>query len=316
MIDRADVKWLVRSIVSSIFYYSGYCHLADPLERGGSARIFVYHSVSDGPTNSFAVTTADFDSQIGYLAEHYTIKPVDSIVALLASGQPVPARTVAVTIDDGFKGVYTNAFPVLRRYDAPATIFLPIAFVGTKGVTDKLPLADFMSWDEVREMSRYGVSFGSHTVDHPSLGRIPPRQAQYQIECSKSRLEDELGTEVTGLSYPYGMARDFNSDVVRLAETAGYSWAVSGINGVNDRNTDLFALRRTKIELYDGMRVFKKALKGALDPWGLVDRYGHLVRGCQTAPARIPRTRRARPGEAPPGLRSSLPERHAPRKGG
>jgi peptidoglycan/xylan/chitin deacetylase (PgdA/CDA1 family) len=278
MISRSNVKQFARSAVSSAFYFSGYCYLTDPLERGGSARIFVYHSVSDSPTNSFAVTTEDFDRQIGYLAEHYTIRSVDAIVALLASGQPVPPRTVAVTIDDGFEDAYTHAFPVLRRYDAPATIFLPTAFIGTQDASDKLPLSDFMSWDEVRQMARHGVSFGSHTVDHPSLASLSRREAQHQIERSKARLEDELGAEVTGFSYPYGTARHFDADVARLVEAAGYAWAVSGINGVNDPDTDRFALRRTKVELYDGVPVFKRALKGALDPWSLVDRYGHLVR--------------------------------------
>lgn len=278
MIRRSDIKQFARAAVSSAFYYSGYCHLTDPLERGGSARVFVYHSVSDSPTNAFAVTTEDFDRQIGYLAEHYTIRSVDAIAALLASGQPVPRRTVAVTIDDGFKDAYTHAFPVLRRYDAPATIFLPTAFIGTQGASDKLPLSDFMSWDEVREMARHGVSFGSHTVDHLSLASVPRDEAQRQIERSKARIEDELGAAMTGFSYPYGTARDFDAEVARLVEAAGYAWAVSGINGVNDASTDRFALRRTKVELNDGMQVFKKALKGALDPWSLIDQYGHLVR--------------------------------------
>jgi peptidoglycan/xylan/chitin deacetylase (PgdA/CDA1 family) len=281
MISRSDIKQFARSAVSSAFYFSGYCYLTDPLERGGSARIFVYHSVSDSPTNAFAVTTEDFDRQIGYLTEHYSVRSVDAIVALLASGQPVPPRTVAVTIDDGFKDAFTHAFPVLRRYDVPATIFLPTAFIGTQGASDKLPLSDFMSWDEVREMTRHGVSFGSHTVDHPSLASLSHREAQHQIERSKARLEDELGTEVTGFSYPYGTARDFGTDVAELVKAAGYSWAVSGINGVNNPNTDRFALRRTKVELNDGMQVFRKALKGALDSWSLIDQYGHLIQPSQ-----------------------------------
>ena len=275
---QTTIKRLGRPIVSSVAFLTGYCFLTESLGVNRGARILSYHGINHRPTNSYAVPTQKYANQMKFLTERFTIISVDQLVDLLREGKSIPPR--AVTIDDGYKDAYTNAYPILKRFAIPATIFLPVEFIGaspSERATSKLPQTDFLSWDQVREMSQNGIAFGSHTLTHVSLTKLTLQEVQYQLESSKARLEIEIGKPVPGFSYPYGTVRDFNPEIEQLVAAAGYSWAVTGLSGVNNRRSNLFALRRTKVERDDGMYVFKKAMRGALDPWIVMDRLGKFL---------------------------------------
>jgi len=81
-----------------------------------------------------------------------------------------------------------------------------------------------LSWDEVREMSNAGISFGAHTVNHPILPNLPLEQAMWEVVQSKKDIEDELGREVTTFAYPNG---DFSPELVKLAKQSGFNCAVT-----------------------------------------------------------------------------------------
>jgi peptidoglycan/xylan/chitin deacetylase (PgdA/CDA1 family) len=270
MTPRATIKRLARRAVSWAAFFSGYCFLTGLLGDGRAARILCYHGINDRPANSYAVSTPDFARQMRFLAERCTLISVERLADLLREGEPIPPRAVAVTIDDGYRDVYTNAYPILARFAIPATIFLPVELIGTsssEGPTGKLPQPDFLSWDQVREVSRDGIACGSHTLTHLSLTSLTRRDVRYQLESSKAKLETEIGKPVTGFSYPFGTFRDFNSEIKQLVAATGYSWAVTIISGVNNHKSDLFALRRTMVQRDDGLHAFEKAMGGSLDPW-------------------------------------------------
>jgi peptidoglycan/xylan/chitin deacetylase (PgdA/CDA1 family) len=280
MIRRSTVKRLVRRAISSAAFFSGYCFLTDLLGTGCGARILCYHGISDRPVSTFAVSTLDFARQMQFLAERFTVISVDQLVGLLRQGRSIPPRAVAVTIDDGYRDAYTNAYPILTRFAIPATIFLSVEFIGSSSserVTGKSLQTDFLSWDQVREMSQNGIAFGSHTLTHVSLTKLTRQDVQYQLEVSKTRLETEIGKPVTGFAYPYGKFGDLSPEIEQLVAAAGYSWAVAGISGVNDHQSDLFALKRTRVERDDSMRGFERAMKGALDPWIVMQRLGWFL---------------------------------------
>jgi len=88
--------------------------------------ILIYHRVSDSG-NPFMIEKIPpplFDLQMEYLAKHFNVLRMEEIIDHLQSGKSLPKRCVAITFDDGYKDNYRNAFPVLRKYNLPATIFL------------------------------------------------------------------------------------------------------------------------------------------------------------------------------------------------
>jgi peptidoglycan/xylan/chitin deacetylase (PgdA/CDA1 family) len=278
---RADIKRLGRPLVAALAHYGGYCALAGRLRGARAGRILSYHGISVWPANPYAVSSDDFVRQIVHLADQFVPISVDELVLRLRGGEPLPERSVALTIDDGYADIHANAYPILAQYAIPATIFLPVDFIGTSGSADataRMSQTDFLAWDQIREMSRNGISFGSHAMSHLSLTRLTRREVQHQLESSRATIEDEIGRAVTGFAYPYGTVRDFNAEVAQAVAQAGYLWAVTGVSGVNTPRSDLFTLRRTKIERGDGMQLFERAVRGALDPWVAVDWLGRFVR--------------------------------------
>lgn len=101
-----------------------------------------------------------------------------------------------------------------------------------------------LSWDEVRTMEKNGISFGSHTVTHPVLSRVPIDRAEEEIRVSKKTIEAELGKPVKTFAYPCGKKTHFTEGVKRALQDAGYVCAVTTMFGVNDRRQDPFELRR------------------------------------------------------------------------
>ena len=133
-----------------------------------------------------------------------------------------PRKRIAITFDDGYRDIYNNAWPILRRYGFTATVFLVAGRMG--GFVDwpqpaQVSPAPLLSWGQVREMDQAGVRFGSHTVTHPRLTTLDDGQAAGEIARSKAIIEDELGHEITLLAYPYGAS---DERIRRLVAKSGY----------------------------------------------------------------------------------------------
>lgn len=275
------IKRVGRPVVCTLAFFSGYCVLARGLGLNHGTRILSYHGIQEKPSNPYAVSTYDFSLQMQHLAEQFKPLALETLIKLLKDRAPLPPRAIAVTFDDGYSDVYDTAYPILKSLSIPATVFLPAAFIhpaSSKVSALKLSQANFLSWEQVQEMSQEGmISFGSHTLRHFSLAKIPSEEVLYELESSKAAIEEKINRPVQGIAYPYGTVRDFNPQVKQLTAAAGYHWAVTGLSGLNTYHADFFALRRTKIERSDSMYIFKKAVRGALDPWILVEQLGRFL---------------------------------------
>ncbi len=120
------------------------------------------------------------------------------------------APTVVLTFDDGLASHYQVAYPALLEADVRADFFVNTATVGGRR---------FLSWGQVAEMQRAGMSFQSHSHDHVYLTWLPVGTLERQLRDSKCRLEDRLGHSVDFLSVPYG---DLNDRVLEVARQVGY----------------------------------------------------------------------------------------------
>ncbi len=277
MTKNVSPKQLFQKFISLITYYSGICYLSEKLNSNNGVRILCYHGINKSPASYYSIATSDFASQMEFLKKNYKIISIDQLAVLLAERQTFPPRTVAISFDDGFEDFYANAFPILKRFNIPATSFIPTGFIDNKyglGNKKRLPQNEFLSWDQIREMSQSGIDFGSHTISHKSLRKLSRQEIKHELAYSKARLEKELGKPIKGFAFPYGTFRDIPPDAEVLINESSFSWAVTSISGINNVFTNPYKLRRIVIQEGDGVVGLKRIVKGSLDGWIVMQRLG------------------------------------------
>lgn len=263
MIQRIFIAAVSLFFISMVVF-AGTKHAADALvqsmlpalseinDRVVEVPILMYHKVNPDPRTGglgLRVPPDKFDRQMAYLARNgfHTVSLTD-VVAHFQEGKPLPPRPVVITFDDGYLDNYTYAFPILKKYNFTATIFVVAGTVGginSFDVKSKLqPVNQMAGWRELKEMAGYGITIGSHTLDHPHLARVSPAEARRQIKESKQLLEARLGRPVQVFCYPYG---SYNQEVARLVKESGYLAAVTTVQGIAGPGCDPFTLKRVRI---------------------------------------------------------------------
>jgi peptidoglycan/xylan/chitin deacetylase (PgdA/CDA1 family) len=145
-----------------------------------------------------------------------------------------------VTFDDGYENNYLAAYPVLKKYSIPATIFVEVGHLGEPG---------YFSWQQAKDMNAHGIDIESHTLIGAYLPELPHEQAVHQITESKRVLEGKLGHPVRFFAYPVG---GFSEDVKQIVREAGYEAAVTTNRGYARVPRDLYELKRIRIKDSDG----------------------------------------------------------------
>ncbi len=240
--------------------------------------ILMYHSVSEPGADSrhpyFGTVTspAVFEQQMRYLHENgfQTLSPAD----VFANGETsirIVRKPVIITFDDGFRDFYTNAQPILAKYGFTAIVYLPTAYI--QKTTTSFKGLDCLTWNEVRELSRAGVLFGSHTVTHPVLKEVAHDQLEAELRDSKATIENELGFAIDSFAYPYAYPQQNREFVQRLRSVlidAGYQNGVSTIIGSTHGIEDRFCLKRLPANSWDDPTFFAAKLDGDYDWLGNV----------------------------------------------
>jgi peptidoglycan/xylan/chitin deacetylase (PgdA/CDA1 family) len=204
--------------------------------------ILTYHSISDGrsPTQ---IPAALFAEQMEWLHHNARVAPLTDVVTTLVNHTSLPARTVVLTFDDGYRDFYSAAAPVLRRLKLPATIFLPTGFCGATNrplASDWRPEVPLLDWQQVSELAHDGFHFGAHSITHAALPDLQHEQANHEITGSKLELQQRTGQKIDFFAYPYGRWNAAVRDLVRQQ----YRAAVSTGAGVVQPDSDPFALPR------------------------------------------------------------------------
>lgn len=185
--------------------------------RPAGIPVLLYHGIAGPGTESiptgerkFWITDAQFTDQLrriqsgGYRAG--SVRDFWQLRGPAAQALPL----VAMTFDDGHSTDYTVAFPLLCEFGIHADFFINTATVGSQG---------FLTWGQIAEMHRAGMSFQSHSHNHVDLSLLPADRLQEQLAHSKSVIEERLGTSVEFLSVPYGLV---NKRVISAAHEQGY----------------------------------------------------------------------------------------------
>jgi len=183
------------------------------------------------------------------------------------------ARYVAITFDDGFRDFYTTAFPILRRHDFDATVFVSTAYIGKAFKTGR----QCLSPEEIEHLATLSVAFGSHTVTHPKLRSMSRAQITRELSDSKERISKITGRDVTLFSYPYAFPehdRRFATELGSLLTQLGYRAGVTTSVGVERIFRNRLFMRRLPINDCDTSDLFAAKLAGAYD-WVRLGQLAH-----------------------------------------
>jgi peptidoglycan/xylan/chitin deacetylase (PgdA/CDA1 family) len=213
--------------------------------------IIMYHYVEyvkdEGDTirKSLDVNPGLFEQQLkGLVNSHYQTYFVGDIPAILDEKIPLSSRSAVLTFDDGYEDFYTDAFPILKKYNIKATIYIINNFIGRPG---------FMNQGQIQKVLDSGlVQLGCHTLDHFYLKKAGKNVATREILVSKFRLENLFHVPVLTFAYPYGA---FDGQAIDIVREASFSAAVSVIPGTKQSQNNLFYLSRIRAGGLDGANI-------------------------------------------------------------
>lgn len=219
--------------------------------------ILCYHRF--GPNkSSMTLTQASFEAQMDYLAKNgYRVITMAQLAGFLEGKEPMPRKTVVITIDDGYRATYQIAFPILKRHGFPATVYLYTDFVGA---------SDALTWPQMQEMTRSGlIEIQPHSKTHSNLTvKLPGESdAKYaermrrEVEGPVGAIQDRLSAASFSYAYPYG---DVNDIVADLLARQGVRLGVTVTAGGNPFFSYPYMLRRTMIFGTEDIESFKSKL--------------------------------------------------------
>jgi len=289
------IKKIIKETFCSFVFYSGILSIS----RFFNKRITIlnYHDIKG----------EDFERHVKYLNKHFKIISLGECINMLKEHK-VENNYLAITFDDGYQSFYKEIYPVLKKYNIYATVFLTTDFIGLrklfwfdlvrvcfeeknteifernieevkvdrdliigylnemeeevklKKVSEIIGEAKInnynenavryhlLNWEQIKEMDGNLVCFGSHTMSHPILTKIPLEKARNEIFSSKEELEKKIGKKVKYFAYPNGDHSDFNDEIVKILKEADFACAVTTIDGYCEKGDDLFKLKRKVVD--------------------------------------------------------------------
>ncbi len=199
--------------------------------------VLMYHNIAESPTfRDDTISPKNFDWQMNFLKTHgYQVISLTELVDGIKEGRKFPHNCVAITADDGNKNNFTEAFPILKKYQLPANFFVSPGTVGEEGS---------MTWSDIITMHKSGMSFGSHGMIQAYLPDVSPKEQHYEIQESKKILEAKLGEKIKFYAYPVG---GFNEEIKELLRQSGYEAAFTTNRGTDKFEHDVFELNRIRV---------------------------------------------------------------------
>ena len=187
--------------------------------KQGSGIVLVYHRFGEQKHPSTSISSQNFNKQLEYLKKNnYNVLPVSKLIDFFYNSYNLPPKSVFITIDDAFKSFYENAFPLLKNYNFPFSVFLSTGFV------NKNKTSDFMDWDMLDELKRNKGEIYNHSNKHKSFLEYTATDLIKDIETAEKQIEKNLGKSHKIISYPYG---ESNSSVKDVVKNLGYKIAFS-----------------------------------------------------------------------------------------
>ncbi len=251
--------------------------------------ILTYHDIREKPRSPMQITPKAFDEQMAYLKNSdFHVISLEDFFNFINLRHGLPEKSVVITFDDGWRSVYTKAYPILKKYGLPATVFIYTDFISrhNRGALD---------WKILREMNENGIDVEAHSKTH-KMG-IPWKKRGETEEDFRKRLDQELlvpknlikqhlGKDVKYIAYPYGQ---FSRILIKAAESYGYEGGLTVVGATvqggaiitkrgNPAFIDPFEINRVQILSGTSLEKFKRKLRSFKRKRVYDGRYDYLLK--------------------------------------
>lgn len=243
-----------------------------PYQKGGlrpdgyqTVPILTYHKFSLTRSDPMTVLKTDFEQQMAFLKRNgYRVISLKTFYRFLDYEIQIPEKSVVITIDDGWRSTYDIAFPILRTYGYPATLFLYTDLVTGSSIT--------LDWEKLREMHAQGLDIQCHTETHRDLNMIRNGETfpdyflalQNELEHSTQTIRHHLKINPRYLAYPYG---ETNNLVIAMLRSMDYRGGLTVERGSNPFDVNRYRVRRSMIYGTHDLSDFKDNLR-TFQPFG------------------------------------------------
>ena len=223
--------------------------------------ILCYHQVrnwkaSDGKVGKdYIVEIQNFKDQMKMLADsgYHSILP-DQLYAYLNTGAALPSKPIMLTFDDTDLDQFTIVNPTLKKLGYKAVYFIMTVSIGRKG-----KFVDYMSSDQIKQLSDEGNVIGSHTYDHKNFKKYAGKDWEEQLDKPTKRLEEITGKKMTEFAYPFGL---WNAEGIPELKKRGFRMAFQ-LSTKRDERDPLFTIRRIIASGYWSPKTLSNSIKNS-----------------------------------------------------
>lgn len=210
--------------------------------------ILCYHSIADDNW-TYSVGPKEFERQIKHLKRNYNVV---SLPEIIDKKNRKAGNLVAITFDDGYEDIYTNALPILKKYKVTGTVFI----VGDNDEVNRDELENnkkLLSIEQIKELYQLGWEIGFHTHSHANLLKLNEKQLREEIIQSKKTLEKKLGFGLRYFAYPGGL---YSKNVSGIVKEAGFESAFTVDSGWVSHKGGSYQLTRVQLDNEISMKQF------------------------------------------------------------
>ncbi|MFA6277067.1 MAG: polysaccharide deacetylase family protein [Pedobacter sp.] len=223
--------------------------------------ILCYHQVrnwkaTDGKVGKdYIVEIQNFKDQMKMLADsgYHTILP-DQLYAYLNTGAKLPSKPIMLTFDDTDLDQFTIVNPTLKKLGYKAVYFIMTVSIGRKG-----KFVDYMSSDQIKQLSDEGNVIGSHTYDHKNFKKYAGKDWEEQLDKPTKKLEEITGKKMTEFAYPFGL---WNAEGIPELKKRGFRMAFQ-LSTKRDEKDPLFTIRRIIASGYWSPKTLSNSIKNS-----------------------------------------------------
>jgi peptidoglycan/xylan/chitin deacetylase (PgdA/CDA1 family) len=173
---------------------------------------------------------------------------LEELLNFIVEGRDPPTNSITITFDDGYKDFYTSAYPILKKFEIPAAVFLATGFISSSDIEEvknHLGSGLMLSWLDIESIADDDlIRFGAHTQTHGNLSKLSREIAESEILTSKHKVEEHTLYPCNLFAYPFGY---YNDDVKELIRYIGFKCALTTNPGRVSASSDLFELGRIEV---------------------------------------------------------------------